>query len=79
MATISSITTRLFNISSEIESINQQEIQLQLRRDRLLEERKKLRKELERLEAESGYANWRVGQQMTADLLNKELGNIIDL
>lgn len=73
--TVASITTKLFYLSSEIESIDRKIIQLQMERDELLRKRDDLKIQKTKLESRQDFGNWQIGQNMTIDLLREEVGD----
>lgn len=70
-----SITSRLCDIAIELESIDAKLVQLMVQKDELQRLRTKLKAELERDNGEEAMSDWRIGQQMTIDLLKEEVGH----
>ena len=70
-----SITSRLCDIAIELESIDAKLVQLMVQKDELQRLRTKIKAELERDNGEEAMSDWRIGQQMTIDLLKEEVGH----
>lgn len=67
------INYELFDIASELEQIERQMIQLQMRKDALLEKQAKLKQKLVEVQSDIEFDNWKLAQDMAFELLNEKL------
>lgn len=67
------INYELFDIASELEQIERQMIQLQMRKDALLEKQSKLKQKLVDVQSDIEFDNWKLAQDMAFELLNEKL------
>ena len=73
MFTDTRLNYELFDIASELEQIERQMIQLQMRKDALLEKQAKLKQKLVEVQSDIEFDNWKLAQDMAFELLNEKL------
>lgn len=73
MFTVTRLNYELFDIVSELEQIERQMIQLQMRKDALLEKQAKLKQKLVEVQSDIEFDNWKLAQDMAFELLNEKL------
>ena len=67
------INYELFDVAAKLESIERQMIQLQMRKEELLEKQTILKQRLAEAQADIEFDNWKLAQDMAFELLNEEL------